>query len=538
MHAAALHFLGLTGEDRVGVVEGMFLEDRRDAVAYWILLLTSTGIATLGLALGSSAVVIGAMLIAPLMGPIVELGMALVLGSAALTVRSLARLAGSLVGVVGGAAVLTAALPFHVVTPEVASRTQPTALDLLVAVFVAIAAAFTTVRRSSDTMSAAAGAAIGIALVPPLCASGFGLGIGDLAVAGGAALLFLTNLSAILVVSVLAFWVLGFERVNAADWETAALEEARPGGLVHRAMQGVQRLFRLRFGRLLRAVIPLALLGLLLLPLTRALRQVAWEVRARGSVSHILNDALSHRAAVQTLVSVKGRAISVQLYVVGTPEEARAIEDTLQSAIAADTHSDPTVQVVAVPDMRLLREARTPDVQPPQPPSGAQLREDVAASLTSAWPRAAGAIQGWSLQLRDSAAASLTIHYWGAPFDPVAAEAIGSALSARLAWPVTISTVALPPAAATAAPDSGTVWLPQFLRMDSLAAATSGTFLCVAIPHLSSRARRRVAAAVSNTTGPAEASRIRVDSGAPRWSARLSPAPCPAAVAPPAAPTP
>ncbi|HSJ05082.1 MAG TPA: DUF389 domain-containing protein, partial [Longimicrobiales bacterium] len=189
LHDRALHVLGLSPEDRVGTVESMFLKGRRDAANYWLLLLLSMGISTLGLVLGSTAVVIGAMLIAPLMGPIVELGMALTIGAPGLTVRSFIRVMGSVAAVVLGAALLTLALPFHEMTPEIASRTLPTALDLMIAVFVALAAAFTSVRRTSETTSAAAGTAIGIALVPPLCVIGFGLGTMDPAVAGGATLL-------------------------------------------------------------------------------------------------------------------------------------------------------------------------------------------------------------------------------------------------------------------------------------------------------------------------------------------------------------
>lgn len=87
MHAVALRALDLTATDRRAVVEAMFRRRRRDAVSYWLQLLVSMDIARVGLVLGSTAVVIGAMLIAPLMGPIVELGMGLVVGSPVLTLR-------------------------------------------------------------------------------------------------------------------------------------------------------------------------------------------------------------------------------------------------------------------------------------------------------------------------------------------------------------------------------------------------------------------------------------------------------------------
>jgi uncharacterized membrane protein len=60
---------------------------------------------------------------------------------------------------------MTVALPFHEVTSEIAARTSPTLLDLLLAVFCALMATYTTIRQTADTTAAAAGTAIGIALV-------------------------------------------------------------------------------------------------------------------------------------------------------------------------------------------------------------------------------------------------------------------------------------------------------------------------------------------------------------------------------------
>jgi len=178
--------LGVDESARTETVVAMLQNNRRRAPGYWIQLTLAMGIATLGLVLGSTAVVIGAMLVSPLMGPIIELGMGFAVGSSFLVLRAAIRVVWSVVIVVGGAALLTLALPFHEVTGEIAARTAPTALDLLVAVFCALTAAYTTVRPASDTTAAAAGTAIGIALVPPLCVIGFGLGTGSVSIAGGA----------------------------------------------------------------------------------------------------------------------------------------------------------------------------------------------------------------------------------------------------------------------------------------------------------------------------------------------------------------
>ena len=83
--------LALSAEKQIGTVRSMMERTPAMAVSYWLQLCLSIGIATLGLVLNSGGVVIGAMLIAPLMGPIVELAMALTVGSPLLMLRSVLR---------------------------------------------------------------------------------------------------------------------------------------------------------------------------------------------------------------------------------------------------------------------------------------------------------------------------------------------------------------------------------------------------------------------------------------------------------------
>ena len=169
--------LGISAADRTSLIASMLSKQEDDALSYWLQIFLSMGIATLGLVLDSTGVVIGAMLISPLMTPIVGLGMGLTTGSPFLTLRSAARVLANVAFVIGSAAIITRLLPFHEITGEIAGRTAPTLIDLGIASFCALAAGFTTVRQSSDTVAAAAGTAIGIALVPPLCVGGFGIGI-------------------------------------------------------------------------------------------------------------------------------------------------------------------------------------------------------------------------------------------------------------------------------------------------------------------------------------------------------------------------
>jgi len=154
------------------------------------LTLVSCGVATLGLLLDSTPVVIGAMLMAPLLGPITQLGVALARADMPMAARGAATL---LVGT-GCALALSALLaglaPAEAVTREILARTQPNLLDLTVALLSGLAGGYALVRAEASVF---AGVAIATALMPPLAACGWGVAHADIAIASGAALLFLGN---------------------------------------------------------------------------------------------------------------------------------------------------------------------------------------------------------------------------------------------------------------------------------------------------------------------------------------------------------
>ncbi|MHC1652199.1 DUF389 domain-containing protein [Stenotrophomonas maltophilia] len=171
----------------------------------------SCGIAILGLLQSSGAVVIGAMLISPLMGPIVQLGFSLCVVDFRMMGRALLAL------LVGMALALLIAMcivwlsPLREATSEILARTQPTLFDLLVALLSGLAGGYAVITRKGETI---VGVAIATALMPPLAVVAFGLATGDLRVAGGAIFLFMTNLLAIaLSVTLIAKWY-GFGMEN------------------------------------------------------------------------------------------------------------------------------------------------------------------------------------------------------------------------------------------------------------------------------------------------------------------------------------
>lgn len=164
------------------------------SLRYVFMVLMSAGIAILGLLQSSPAVVIGAMLISPLMGPIIGLGFALAIFDWREVRTSLTALAlGSALGV-GIAALIVLASPLQGVTPEILARTRPNLFDLLVAIFSALAGTYATIRGRGETV---VGVAIATALMPPLAVVGYGLATLNLAIFGGALALFLTNAIAI-----------------------------------------------------------------------------------------------------------------------------------------------------------------------------------------------------------------------------------------------------------------------------------------------------------------------------------------------------
>lgn len=180
-------------------------------VAWWVMLVLSVAIATFAVLQDSTAVVIGAMLVAPLMTPILGLSAALVNGWRRRSVRSLLQVTLGVAASVVISFALSSWLPVvgsFATNTQIASRVSPTFLDMLIAVAAGAAGAFATIdRRVSQSI---AGVAIAVALVPPLSVVGISLGAGRFADAAGAGLLFATNFVAIVLSSAVVFLLGGF----------------------------------------------------------------------------------------------------------------------------------------------------------------------------------------------------------------------------------------------------------------------------------------------------------------------------------------
>lgn len=176
--------------------------------SFQVLMVLSVLLALTGLYANSAPVIIGAMILAPLMSPIVSLAMGLARTELNLIRQSLLTL---LTGVAWGLAwaiLLAWIMPLDIPTPEMTSRMSPTLLDLLVAMISGIAGAYAYAKE--EIAKSLAGVAIAVALVPPLSVAGIGVGWAQWEMAGGAFLLLTTNLVGIALAASMTFLVLGF----------------------------------------------------------------------------------------------------------------------------------------------------------------------------------------------------------------------------------------------------------------------------------------------------------------------------------------
>ncbi len=183
-------------------------QNSRPGINFYVLIALSAAIASFGLLQNSPAVVIGAMLVAPLMSPIVGLGLSMVLGELhflQMASRSVGR--GVLLALVVSAIVGTIQIG-QPLPNEVLARTAPNLLDLGVALFSGLAGAYALCY--SQAAGALPGVAIAAALVPPLATVGIAAVTGNYDRSLGALLLFGTNLITIASASALTFFILGF----------------------------------------------------------------------------------------------------------------------------------------------------------------------------------------------------------------------------------------------------------------------------------------------------------------------------------------
>ena len=178
------------GLDRKGTVEKIHKNIETKGANVW-LLISAIVIASIGLDTNSPAVIIGAMLISPLMSPILGIGLSIGINDRKTLWLSVRHFLIAIVVSLITSVVYFSISPFGSLTSEIAGRISPTFLDVLVAFFGGIAGVVAITRK--DLINAVPGVAIATALLPPLCVTGFGLANWNLEIAWGSFYLFFLN---------------------------------------------------------------------------------------------------------------------------------------------------------------------------------------------------------------------------------------------------------------------------------------------------------------------------------------------------------
>jgi len=178
------------GVDQEATIQKITSEQSMTGANAWMLI-CSIMIASIGLNLDSQAVIIGAMLISPLMSPILGIGLGVAINDKDALNHALSHFASAIVIALVTSTLYFLISPLDEFTPQIESRTEPTFLDVFIAIFGGIAGIISIARK--DISTTLPGVAIATALMPPLCVAGYGIANGSWAVASKAFYLFFLN---------------------------------------------------------------------------------------------------------------------------------------------------------------------------------------------------------------------------------------------------------------------------------------------------------------------------------------------------------
>lgn len=412
------------------------------SASYLLDLVFSAGIATLGLVLNSPAVVIGAMLISPLMGPILASGLAFAASDIYLGIKSTVSLVGSVLAAIAFSAALVWLLPFQAPTGEILARTQPNLLDLGVAVFSGLAGSVVMARSlSGGAASALPGVAIAVALMPPLCTVGFGVGSGwNWQIISGAALLFLTNLVAIAASAFFVFYAVGMDapEVRASISESAMRHATgnRLYSLIHGSAIGriLGDVGQLRW----RIVMVLVTFAVLFVPLRSSLMHLRDETLSRAAAREAARNLLpADHLLSQQLEILPDRII--QRLVTTTPVDKKKIAAT-EAELSRRTGKLASIQVRQVAneeELITLRERLRAPEPPPPPASLKNLKDQiwplVDEPLKSVWPGESAELVSAEVGFSKETVVVRVAYHAPRAMDSVAQEALRNSLRRALA---------------------------------------------------------------------------------------------------------
>lgn len=438
------HLLAVDQESKPKVYLQVFDAAEVLSLTYALELLLSAGIATFGLVLDSPAVVIGAMLISPLMGPILAGGLALAAADIYLGIKALLSVVLSSVCAILFGAALVWLLPFHSPTQEILARTHPNLLDLGVALFSGLAGTIVVCRGGGGGgVTALPGVAIAVALMPPLCTIGFGVGSGfSWPIITGAGLLFLTNLAAITTSAFVAFYAV---RMDAPELrmkiDYSIVEHASSDRLYRLLMKtGLGRAFgdigKLRW----RVLMLVATLAALFFPLRQSLFQLREETVARTAANEAVRLLASPGMIFTQQLDVTPERIILRMIVTDTVAEDKIRE--AEKLLLRRTGKEVTVavrKVASEEELALLRERFRTPAAPPQPRDLNSMRTEligrVEQPLREVWPAESAPLLSYEVGFTAEEILVRVRYKSETPLDATAEAMLTKVLQARLSVP-------------------------------------------------------------------------------------------------------
>jgi uncharacterized hydrophobic protein (TIGR00271 family) len=310
------------------VLRQKIYDQSKFSILYFILLIGSTLVCTLGLLTDNAAIVIGGMLIAPLMWPLARIGYGISHSSHTHLLRGSLLLIGSiLIGAIT-AFLITSISPVKVINSEILARTSPTLMDLFIALTAGFVAAIAiTQKKIADSL---AGVAIAVSLMPPLCTVGIALSLRNYQFSAGALLLFAVNAACITFVTTLVL-----------------------------AYNEYVRTKKIRIAR--KAVtLNVILILALTVPLVNFLRSYSFEVSSYSAVTSEMNKFIERKSAGATFENIEltrtdGNTISVQADLLIPNDSVFSFSDNevlialLENAVGKDILLNLRIQIIVEP---------------------------------------------------------------------------------------------------------------------------------------------------------------------------------------------
>lgn len=307
----------LDRDERLRILDVLLpVQNRSAVVGFTSMLMLSVTIAVMGLAANSAAVVIGAMLVAPLMTPIMTFAAAVALGLGRRAVQAALLVVGGSVLSIVLSYLLAKALPEVTLGSEVLARTRPDVRDLIVAVAAGTAGAYATARK--DLSTALPGVAVAVALVPPLAATGILIEagepvLGEGSLAEGSLLLFVTNLLAIIVSALAVLLATGVIPTIRLCLQSSKM-----------AMTAVA---------LLVATVAISI------PLTARSLSAAESSREEERVTRVVDDWLGARPLEISSLDIDGSTVRIELTGLAKPPPAHSLATALVPLLGADAEA-------------------------------------------------------------------------------------------------------------------------------------------------------------------------------------------------------